>query len=266
MILDRFKNAARALVRVPPAGRNIIVLEDDTYVVSYPKSGNTWVRFLVANLMGALGAVDFKTIERLVPDIYEHSNGNLLRYSRPRVLKSHEYVDLRYPKVIYLVRDPRDVVVSYFHHARKFFRIEQDKSIDEFVESFIAGRLNAYGSWGQHVGTWRLARGGEAEFMMIRYEDLQTHPTAELAEIAAHLGVNADENMIASCLELSDFDRMKEMERNHGNRWITLADTRKSMPFIRKGRAGGWRDELKPDLARRIESAWGDLMSDLGYL
>jgi len=72
--------------------------------------------------------------------------------------------------------------------------------------------------------------------------------------------------MIVSCLELSDFDRMKEMERNHGNHWVTLADTRENMPFIRKGRAGGWWEELETGLARRIESAWGDLMSDLGYL
>ncbi len=266
MILGRLKNAARALVRVPPAARNVVVLEDDIFVVSYPKSGNTWVRFLIANLMGAGSSVDFSNIEKLVPDIYRHTNEKLMRYRRPRVLKSHEYLDLRYPRVIYLVRDPRDVVLSYFHHVKKFLRIERQQSIDEFVELFIAGRLDGYGSWGQHVGTWRLAKGGEAGFLVIRYEDLQTDPEAELVKIAAHVGISSDREMILSCLQLSDFDRMKEMELDHGKRWQPLAGTCESMPFIRKGRSGGWREELQPDLARRIESAWGDLMSDLGYL
>lgn len=266
MILGRLKDAARALFRVPTAGRNIVVLEDDIFVVSYPKSGNTWVRFLVANLMGARGGVDFSNIEKLVPDIYQHTNEKLLRHPRPRVLKSHEYLDLRYPRVIYLVRDPRDVVLSYFHHVKKFLRIERQQSIDEFVESFIAGRLDSYGSWGQHVGTWRLAKRGETDFLVIRYEDLQTDPETELAKIAVHVGINVDREMILSCLQLCDFDRMKEMELDHGKHWQPLANTHKSMPFIRKGRSGGWREELEPELTRRIESAWGELMSDLGYL
>ena len=265
MILDRLKNAARALVRVPPAARSVVVLEDDIFLVSYPKSGNTWLRFLIANLKGA-GNVDFSNIEELVPDIYRHTNEKLMKFPRPRVLKSHEYLDLRYPKVIYLVRDPRDVVLSYFHHVKKFLRVERQQTEDEFVESFIAGRLDGYGTWGQHVGAWRLAKRGEAEFLMIRYEDLQTDPKAELTKIAAHVGINSDREMILSCLRLCDFDRMKEMELDHGKRWQPLAKTCESMPFVRKGRSGGWREELKPDLARRIESAWGDLMSDLGYL
>src|SRR5437868_9727768 len=103
-----------------PAGRNLKVLTDDVFVVSYPRSGNTWTRFLIANLISPEDPATFANIEQKLPDIYRHSQRQLLQSPRPRMLKSHEAFDSRYKKVIYIVRDPRDVSVSGYHYRIKF--------------------------------------------------------------------------------------------------------------------------------------------------
>jgi hypothetical protein len=94
------------------AGRNLAVYPDDTFLVSFPRSGNTWTRFLMANLAHPGTEVSFANIERLIPDTASQSSRTLKRTPRPRIIKSHEYFDARYPKVIYIVRDPRDVALS----------------------------------------------------------------------------------------------------------------------------------------------------------
>src|SRR5438270_7963003 len=86
------------------AGRNFAVRPDDTMIVSYPRSGNTWTRFLVANLLHPSEDVTFDNIEKLIPDTSSISSRALKRIPSPRYIKTHEYFDHRYPKIIYIVR------------------------------------------------------------------------------------------------------------------------------------------------------------------
>lgn len=96
------------------------VRDDDIFLVSYPKSGNTWLRFLVANyFVGDQLTVDLRNIEIIVPDIYVHNIYYFEKLKGPRIIKSHELFDPRYGKTIYIVRDPRDVALSYWHFQIK---------------------------------------------------------------------------------------------------------------------------------------------------
>jgi hypothetical protein len=95
--------------------RDITIFPDDVFLTSYPRSGNTWTRFLVGNLAHTEEAVTFLNVERLVPDMNKHGDYYLRHLPRPRILKSHEVFDPRYKRVIYIVRDPRDVAVSNYH-------------------------------------------------------------------------------------------------------------------------------------------------------
>src|SRR5262245_12913126 len=84
------------------SGRNITVFPDDTFLVSYPRSGNTWLRFLIGCVFHG-EPITFGTLEAKVPDIYQNHNKVLLKIPRPRLIKSHEYFEPRYKKVIYVV-------------------------------------------------------------------------------------------------------------------------------------------------------------------
>src|SRR6266511_1501639 len=81
--------AARVTGRVP-AQRSFTSFSDDIMLVSYPRSGNTWLRFLIGNLISR-EPVRFANIERIIPDIYHHSDRELRKLPRPRFLKSHEH-------------------------------------------------------------------------------------------------------------------------------------------------------------------------------
>ena len=118
MMQKLIRGTRRALGLHHP-GRNLDVFPDDTFIVSYIKSGNTWTRFLIANLAYPETPADFSNINRLTPDPEALSKRELLKMPRPRILKSHQYFDPRFPKVIYIVRDPRDVLLSGYHFQRK---------------------------------------------------------------------------------------------------------------------------------------------------
>src|SRR5438132_14130834 len=111
------KTVVKYILGTDRAERDFAVYPDDTFVVSYPKSGNTWTRFLIANLVYPEKRSDFSNINLVIPDPEALSKRTLAKLPRPRILKSHEYFDPRYKRIVYIVRDPRDVVLSqyYFH-------------------------------------------------------------------------------------------------------------------------------------------------------
>src|ERR1700691_1065530 len=176
------------------AERNFAVFPDDVFVVSYPRSGNTWTRFLIANLMYPRENVSFANIERLIPDTSSQSNRALKRTPRPRIIKTHEYFDHRYPKTIYIVRDPRDVALSYYDFQRKYRQIEDDYPLDRYVDDFVSGRLISadWGTWAENVASWVYTRSHGKDFLLLHYEDMIKDTASELLRIAVFLGMEAD--------------------------------------------------------------------------
>jgi len=262
---DRLRKLIIYLFGKDIPGRSIFVLPDDTFVVSYPRSGNTWTRFLIANLLHPNQTVAFANIDRFIPDITAVPRKMLRTTPRPRVIKSHEYFDLRYQKVIYIVRDPRDVAVSYYHFHLKFRRIPPDYPLDDYIPRFIAGEFDAYGSWGQNVGTWIAARQHSEGFLLLRYEDMIADPIGELAKVADFFRIPPDRERLSRAVELSSADRMRKLESSESEVWVVTKPTRKDIPFVRDAKTGGWKNNLSPRSVAAIETAWGSLMKHLNY-
>lgn len=247
-------------------GRNLDVFPDDVYLVSYPKSGNTWTRFLIANLAFPEAGVDFKNINELTPDPEALSKRKLLTVPRPRIIKSHQYFDPRYPKVIYIVRDPRDVLLSQYHFAIKRRLIPDDFPIKEYLPRFLGkDQDHNYGNWRDNVASWFYLRRNNPDFLLIRYEDLLSDGKQQLARIADFLGLPQDAHRIESALQRSSAERMRELEKKQALSWSSTKETRQDLPFVRAAAAGGWKQELPADCVAALELAWGDLMKQLGY-
>lgn len=249
------------------AGRELAVRPDDTFLVSYPRSGNTWTRFLIACLLYPGEIVSFANIERLIPDCEAHSSRYMKRIPSPRVIKSHEYFDHRYRRVIYIVRDPRDVALSYYNFQRKYRQIADDYPLRRYISDFVAGRLSSadWGTWAENVGSW-LVRDGRDGFLLLRYEDMIADPAHELGRIACFLNRSASPQLLASAIERSSAPRLRELERSQGSDWVTTKDKRHDIPFIGSASSGGWKSRLPAESVAEIESAWGPLMSRLGYV
>jgi hypothetical protein len=246
--------------------RDITIFSDDVFLTSYPRSGNTWTRFLVGNLVYPSEPVTFLNLERLVPDMYKHSDRTLRKRPKPRILKSHECFDPRYRKVLYVVRDPRDVAVSNFYWEMKQRSMDDSYPIDQFVPRWMEPVYwPRVGSWGDHVISWLSTRGGKEGFLLLRYEDLLADPVRELEKVALLLGIDLDAERLARAVELSSAERMRRLEKEQGGKWVQTKYTRPDKNFVRKAGSGDWREVLPAESVRAIEVAWGNIMKTLGY-
>ena len=261
------KTVVKYILGTDRAERDFAVYPDDTFVVSYPRSGNTWTRFLIANLVYPEKNVGFANIEKLIPDTSSQSNRALKSTPRPRIIKSHEYFDHRYRKVIYIVRDPRDVALSYYDFQRKYMQIDDAYPLEQYVEDFVQGRLISigWGTWAENVSSWICTRGKSTNFLLLRYEDMMKDTIRELTRIAQFFGIEATPTRLQEVIDRSSADRMRELEKLEADRWIATKNRRKDIPFVRVAKAGGWRTSLPVKSVEQIENAWGDLMITLGY-
>ncbi len=264
-MLGQFKYALQYVLGLDRAGNRYTVFPDDTFLVSYPKSGNTWVRFLLANLKYPNETVGFANINRLLPAPGVLSKRFLRTLPRPRILKSHEPFDVRFRKVIYLVRDPRDVAVSEYHFDLKKRYIEADVTLEQFVKRFIAGETSSYGSWWEHAASWIGARHGNPAFLLVRYEDLLSDSIGETAKIAEFLGIQAGPESLEAAVERSSADRMRKLEEQQADQWTGTKNTRKEIPFVRAAKSGGWKGTLPAHSVEEIEVAWAPLLNFFGY-
>ena len=255
-----------------PAGRNLTVFDDDVFIVSYPRSGNTWTRFLIGNLLYQDDPITFSNIESRIPEIYFNPDHVMRALPRPRILKSHDCFQPRYKRVIYIVRDPRDVCVSNYHHNLKAGNIPDNYPMDEFVPRFLRADFDTqFGSWADNVGSWLAMREHQTGFLLLRYEDMKRDAIGELAKVANFLhqfsfrDVEATPERLARAVELSTPERMRELERREAKDWAVTKSTRQDKPFVRSAVAGGWKATLSPNSVRLLESELGPLMTRLGY-
>ena len=271
------------------AGRSLRVFPDDTFIVSFPRSGNTWTRFLVANLLHPGRYVTFQNIERIIPDMHAQGERFMRRVPRPRIIKSHEYFDARFRRVIYIVRDPRDVLLSSYNFHRKQRQIPDDYPLQQYVTRFLSGDVwTSYASWSQNVCSWlathsQVPAGGlfgnwannvsswltapihSCDLLLLRYETMVAEPARELARIADFLRIEATPDLLSQAVTRSSVLELRKLERTQARDWIMTKHTRQDIPFIGGAQAGGWRSNLPAEWVGQVETSWGPLMTALGY-
>ncbi len=267
-MIGTIKAGLRLITGRYPAGADLQLFPDDAFLIAYPKSGNTWTRFLVGNLLNGDRQVDFLNIPELIPHFDVMPNRFFLRMPRPRLINCHEAFRPHYKRVIYVVRDPRDVVVSLFHFQRKRRIIEDGYPLHSFVSRFVAGETcqpPRLGSWEQNVTSWLAMRQNDPDFLLLRYEDMLRETEPALTKIASFLGIDATPERIARAVERSSAREMQSLEKAQGNEWHQTKGTRQDVQFVRSARAGGWKTTLPREAIVEIESAWWPVMDQLGY-
>ena len=248
---------ALRVARFTRGARRFRVRPDDIFISSYPRSGTTWLQFMLHVLIQRRDT-GFSHISQVAP-WYERSLS--LGHQRaedfdampsPRVFKSHlPFAWLpQGARYVYARRDGRDVLVSYYHLYCSHLGFRD--GFEAFFERFMDGDLQ-YGSWFDHVASWEQAAYGGAAHV-VAYEALSRDLPAEMARLCAFLGLPRERAELESLARTCSFEAMRRDESrfDHAtNPEGPLAVQRGA--FVRKGRSGGHAEFLSGAQRERFE-------------
>lgn len=249
---------AKTKVRVPVIwARHRGFRESDVFLASYPRSGNTWLRFLLLEILTGQTA-EFQRTNNLLPSVGEHSGAAALLPSKGRLIKTHESYRPEYKKAVYLVRDARDVVSSeyQFQTSRGWF----EGSFDEYVQSFACGDVSGYGSWQSHVSSWvDSPLAGTGNLLLLRFEDMRRDTATTLSQICGFLGVESKAGDVERAIQSNSLERMREKEKKNPQR------VSQKGRFVGSGSVEGWRSKLSEAQIQIIEKYAAGTLLRVGY-
>lgn len=253
---NEFNAKVQALTGLIP---NNDILENDVTIVGYMKSGSTWFRNLVAGVIYGvdLELAPYKLVWDLVPN-YGPKRPYFKRYRTPMFFKSHDLPQPNFKRVVYLIRDGRDVMVSYFHH----FQAMEGKDVD--LMKIVKGKVGvpAVCKWQRHVETW-LSNPYEAQMLIIKYEDLKNDPVNALRRFCGFAGVERDDALLQRVADKASFENMRRKEAANG---MGLLAWPHDKAFVRRGKIGSYKDEMPPEVLEVFLHEAGATLGKLGYL
>jgi hypothetical protein len=260
------------------------------WIVSYPKSGNTWVRFLTCNLVYGLQD-SAAALNNLAPDIHELG-------AIPSAPTALTFVKTHFPfssalpmaantaAAIYVVRDPADVMLSNFHYSQRSGTGQLNgtglepsaHALGPYVDQYLAARgdprwiHSQMGTWDDHVRSW-LDASQSFPVLGLRYEDLLADGLGGAQKLCTFLGLSRTPHEIEQAVAGASFRRMREIEEadiRTESVGIFYKPYLKSAigsgrRFMRSGTAGEAAWVLTPEQRQRVATVFGPLMRELGY-
>ena len=254
---------ARTPLRRPLAWvRNLGLDADDVMLASYPRSGNTMLRFMLAEASTGVPAT-FETIQRLVPEVGIHVNAWAIVPDNGRLIKTHEKYCAKYRRAIYVYRDVRDAMLSSFARETSLGMLHIH-SLDDYVRPFMEGKMTRYGcSWQAHVASFLdspLAARGDLH--LVRFEDMRKDLVGTVAQCLQFLGCPVDGARIQAAVENNSLSAMQHKEEQSPTLpQVAQTDGR----WISKGAVFGWQQKLTEAQNRIVLDYAGGMLSRLGY-
>jgi len=228
----------------------------DVHICGYPKSGNTWFQHLAAAVVYGVNVelAPDTLLNELVPDV--HFKRYYRRFGDPCFFKSHHLPRPDYRRIVYLLRDGRDAMVSYYHHLSATSGPIDFRRLVEGGEGLFPGK------WHAHVEGY-LANPFGADMIVIRYEDLKRDPLAELQRFCQFARIERDEETLVSAVGRTTFERMQSKEKKSG--WETPGWPKDKL-FVRRGKVGSYRDEMPAEVLQAFMRDAERTLVTQGYL
>lgn len=234
----------------------------DIFLVSFPKCGRTWLRVILGKAL-----VDYKNLDKTYEPILTQELFS--EFNLGNIVISHDFSDgntipiscLKEKKVILLVRDIRDMLVSYYFHTK--YRADRfDQDISAFIRNPIYGVdkiIRFYSRW-ENISS-------KVELLYIRYEDLHNRPKSTIRGVFEFIGITSiNQNLIDNAIEFSNFENMKRMEigSSFQDGGMKFRGTDDKYRKVRKGRIHGYRNDIsKSDEEYIIKRVMDAKMKDL---
>jgi len=262
------------------------------WIASYPKSGNTWLRFLLANVLHQKPITSSAEVRELIPDIHEGILGRHLWGPRSTLIKTHWAFNTRFPLredtvgIIHLVRHPVATLESNQNYAinrsGSLTRQATEAQVADLAQKFVEGFIqngghkqfipNGIGTLEEHTASWsspilRYKR------IQVRYEDLVADAPGELKKLMAFLGIDRSAADIAAAVESASRDAMRQIEeteiteRREGIFFQTRNEAAidAGLRFVGRSRDGTTRFSLTAEQKAAARRRFAGLIQQLGY-
>ncbi len=250
----------------------------DIVIVSFGKSGRTWLRVMISHLFrvmyglpenAIIGFDNFHNLNRAIPRIFFTHDNYIKDLTGDTETKRPFYGK----RVVLLARDPRDVAVSQFFQWK--FRMKPSKvainrypprdsatSIFDFVTGDNGGSIQAIADY---MNLWARESGRVEAFHLLRYEDLRAAPHEELRRLLDFMQVEASEDQVAQAVEYSSYENMKKMEsrqqfRLAGGRMMPRDKDNPDSYKVRRAKVGGYRDYFSDEEVGVIDRQLADIL------
>ncbi|MGA7219795.1 MAG: sulfotransferase domain-containing protein [Candidatus Sulfotelmatobacter sp.] len=273
----RFK-ASRTKLRAPKGWWEHRSLNDkDVFFASFERSGNTWLRFVLMEILTKDNA-GFLNVNQTLPELGTHVPMKPALPNGGRLIKTHYQYRPVYKRAIYLMRDLRDVMLSNWARDKEMGfsqYFDQGKGMDGYVENFLKGKVTRFGSWQSHINSWLdCPLAGNGNLLVVRYEDLRKDTETGLMEMLDFLGIEGDPDRVRSAVENNSLSNMREKEEKAKNSGATLGKgtllrkhnlNREDARFVRSGSMGGWREKLSPEQIAMVDRYALEALERAGY-
>ncbi|XP_077998153.1 sulfotransferase 1E1-like [Glandiceps talaboti] len=253
--------------------------EDDCFVVSYPKSGTTWVlevAYLVLNNGDIEASSSVPHADRIPFMEYCREEfgwdyvAKMTAMTSPRLIKSHlrpvvfpRQAFTKLSKFIYVARNPKDVAVSFYHFYKSSDGLGYyTGTFSDFLRLFL-NNLVTFGDWFDHVlDWWKYTKTHQSQVLFLKYEDMKRDPRDLVVQVAKHLNRQLADDVMDKISSYCSFDSMK---RNPSVNWKDQPDVDSSVSeYIRKGIVGDWKNYFTVAENEAFDRIYEDKMKDSG--
>ncbi|XP_058422150.1 amine sulfotransferase-like [Diceros bicornis minor] len=248
------------------------IRDDDVFIITYPKSGTIWTQQILSLIYfeGHRNRTEIVDTSDRVPFL-EYNIGKVDNYRRPspRLFASHlpyylapKGLKNKKAKIIYIYRNPKDVLISYFHFSNLMALLEATDNLEHFMKRFLDGKV--YGNlWFDHIRAWYEHR-SELNILFMMYEEMKKDLRSSVLKISSFLEKELSDEDVEAIVKQATFQNMKfdpQVNYQHllKHEWGTRTN---EGDFLRKGTVGDWKHHLTVEQNERFDRIFQKKMKD----